>query len=57
MKTKDKNTSVGNVGNAYFLQILRSALHVGDTVGNVGNIFSISYVPTPLLPRRFGGAK
>lgn len=57
MKTNNKNTSVGNVGNAYFLQILRSALHVGDTVGNVGNLFRVSYVPTPLLPRHFLGGK
>lgn len=57
MKSLSKKTSVGNVGNACFLQILRSALHVGQSVGNVGNTFRVSDVPTPLLRLRFGGAK
>lgn len=57
MKSLSKKACVGNVGNAYFLQFLRPALHVGQSVGNVGNTFRVSDVPTPLLRRRFGGAK
>lgn len=57
MKLLAKIASVGNVGNACFLQILRSALHVGRSVGNVGNFFIVSYVPTPRCAAVFGGAK
>ena len=48
MKLLAKIASVGNVGNVCFLQILRSALHVGGSVGNVGNTFRF---PTFLRPR------
>ena len=48
MKSKDKISTVGNVGNVNFLQILRPALHVGDTVGNVGNTYRF---PTFRRPR------
>lgn len=32
------------------LQILHFALLLGNTVGNVGKPFRVSYVPTPRLP-------
>ena len=39
---------VGNVGKSNFLRFLRSALHVGRAVGNVGNTYRF---PTFLRPR------
>ncbi len=40
-----------------FLHFLRSALLMGKSVGNVGNNYNVSYVPTPPLRRLIGGAK